>query len=590
MKNYLFLFSILPVQSFIFQARKTKDLFSGSEILSSLIKFAMNEVNNGEIIFPSKIGKSQPNRFLAKISMSSNSEVKKFGDELESKVRQRFEDKILTGLNSNDILNKLPQNYKDQLNSFLQVYWTAVEINGNDYPQKYLEIEKRLAEIKNYRVFSQLMEKGRKCSVCGERNALIYKAQNKSKWIKQSEHFTYRYFQKDAYELKSNDESSVLLNENEGLCLICAGKRFLPEDISKTYPSTANIAIDDTLNKLTTPNNNALNLLGKFKSLLGKDFDFQLLYVENLTKNYFKKQGLKKHEEKIQQLKNILTELEKYAKNQGLKFTPYYSLVMFDGDSMGQWLSGEFLRNKNDLMEFHRTLSTQLQKYAQSISLSSPKGSIVYAGGDDFLGFFNLNYLFTELDKLYNDFIENVSEQLKTFTDSILTFSAGIVVAHYKMPLQAVLEACKKQEKEAKSPQKNKNGFSLAVLKHSGEINQTTFNWKYNGKSILHTFSDIISLLKTKKISTNFITTFQQEFGDLINQKDPELLNLFEIELSRLIERSINKSYKGKEKKEILDTATEKVLLLLKASNFDYKNFIQSLNTIRFLSTQLNEM
>ncbi|NPA53826.1 MAG: hypothetical protein GXO21_04085 [Aquificae bacterium] len=38
--EYLFIFTITPVQSFIAQARKTRDLHAGSRILSELIKKA----------------------------------------------------------------------------------------------------------------------------------------------------------------------------------------------------------------------------------------------------------------------------------------------------------------------------------------------------------------------------------------------------------------------------------------------------------------------------------------------------------------------------------------------------------------------
>ncbi len=39
-KQYLFLFTIGPVQSFIAQARKTRDLYAGSAILGEIIDAA----------------------------------------------------------------------------------------------------------------------------------------------------------------------------------------------------------------------------------------------------------------------------------------------------------------------------------------------------------------------------------------------------------------------------------------------------------------------------------------------------------------------------------------------------------------------
>ncbi|MBK6682241.1 MAG: hypothetical protein IPG53_20725 [Ignavibacteriales bacterium] len=52
--KYLFLLSIGPVQSFIAQARKSRDLRLGSELLSRLIDTALNEPSIKKVIFPSK--------------------------------------------------------------------------------------------------------------------------------------------------------------------------------------------------------------------------------------------------------------------------------------------------------------------------------------------------------------------------------------------------------------------------------------------------------------------------------------------------------------------------------------------------------
>lgn len=65
--QYLFLFTIGPVQSFIAQARKTHDLFAGSKIISDLIDAAMVTVGKNNVIFPDANSDAKPNRFFAKI-------------------------------------------------------------------------------------------------------------------------------------------------------------------------------------------------------------------------------------------------------------------------------------------------------------------------------------------------------------------------------------------------------------------------------------------------------------------------------------------------------------------------------------------
>ena len=86
--NYLFLFSISPVQSFISQARKTKDLDAGSKLLSEFVKkqieFLKNKKSGVEVIFPNDTtSDSLPNRFVAKINVESDDEIRKVGKELE---------------------------------------------------------------------------------------------------------------------------------------------------------------------------------------------------------------------------------------------------------------------------------------------------------------------------------------------------------------------------------------------------------------------------------------------------------------------------------------------------------------------------
>ena len=65
----------------------------------------------------------------------------------------------------------------------------------------------------------------------------------------------------------------------------------------------------------------------------------------------------------------------------GLKFCNYYAIVMLDGDSMGRWLSGEFLVDKTQLLDFHKKLTKELGSYAACVDgeksengIKEPKG------------------------------------------------------------------------------------------------------------------------------------------------------------------------------------------------------------------------
>lgn len=87
MSKFLFLFTIGPVQSFIAEARKTSDLYAGSKLLSDLIDFAIEEIGEENIIFPSKEIPSKPNRLVAIVETEN---PKAFGEQVENKVRNEF--------------------------------------------------------------------------------------------------------------------------------------------------------------------------------------------------------------------------------------------------------------------------------------------------------------------------------------------------------------------------------------------------------------------------------------------------------------------------------------------------------------------
>src|SRR2546429_9768734 len=72
MTQYMLLFSLGPVQSFIVLARKTRDLWLGSFLLSALMEASMESIDPTKLIFPvePRIDRKRkipdlPNKYLA---------------------------------------------------------------------------------------------------------------------------------------------------------------------------------------------------------------------------------------------------------------------------------------------------------------------------------------------------------------------------------------------------------------------------------------------------------------------------------------------------------------------------------------------
>ena len=90
-QQYLFLFTIGPVQSFIAQARKTRDLYASSAILGEIIDAAISQVKgmheNNTIIVPDPDLQAKPNRLLARIT---SDDLLSFGKQIEQAARAKW--------------------------------------------------------------------------------------------------------------------------------------------------------------------------------------------------------------------------------------------------------------------------------------------------------------------------------------------------------------------------------------------------------------------------------------------------------------------------------------------------------------------
>ncbi|MEJ5305701.1 MAG: type III-B CRISPR-associated protein Cas10/Cmr2 [Ignavibacteria bacterium] len=592
MNNYLFLFTISPVQSFIAQARKTRDLYNSSRILSDLIEFAISQINPKEIIFPffdkqtNDKEKSYPNRFIAILEGNDDQDVKNLGHKFKNQILKKFEEFSINAVKEAKIYKeKLPANFYNQIKNHLLIHWVALPFSDEQYKKRYKEIESLLGAIKNVREFEQVEETGRKCSICGERNMIFCQKGNKSKFqlkpnwklLSTQEKITIEDFNNSIIEVNYPFDSS------EGLCAVCFTKRFY---LIEEFPSTAHIAL-----KHLDSNEKTKKQIDYMKNIFDDYFDYQLLYEENLKKAYFKKQNIQV--KLLEEAKPIQAQLKKIAKEENLKITPYYSVVMFDGDSMGKWLSGSNLREDVNLLDFHKKLTQLLNEFAYETRniVTEEKGKVVYAGGEDFLAFINLNYLFDVLRELrikFDDIINNGISEFKNENKN-LTFSAGIIIAHYKWPLSEVLSWARKLEKEAKDIDDDKNAFAIAVMKHSGEINKAILKWGMNGTENIDTLANITYDLSHEIFSNSFINQLSKEFYGLTLRSE-----ILKTELERLLIRSFKPQRKINESKEqFIKRKLEKIhntmgCIISLYEKLNLENLISALFIAEFISRHLN--
>jgi CRISPR-associated protein Cmr2 len=595
--THLFLFTIGPVQSFIAQARKTQDLYAGSKILSDLITFAMDTLEslavktNIGFIFPNRTTDSKPNRFIAIVN-ADKAQIKKIGEDLEIAVMNEF----ATGEDFGRLVNVI-FDCEDQFRDFLKINWVAKKFDEKleKYKDEIATLERLMGAVKNTRQFASFPETGRKCAVNGEYNVRFYRRNDKDTSKTEQNIKDKKLFNQTAlifnntksYKLVSQGE----LQKGEGIC----GITFLKRLYEKTeFSSTANIAVQSTLNELVKENTNLLN---EFALCLGENNwkeikNGQLFYKENLNPDYFKDQDL--NNGGLDCAISKLNKLYEVAKDSGLQFSKYYAVLVFDADSMGKALQSVD-------RELHTNLSSKLGEFATwakdtYFSESKGNGKAVYAGGDDFLGFVNLNYLFDSLKDLREKFTKMVSTPLSID----LSFSAGIAIAHYKTPLSEVLNYARAMEKKAKNID-GKNSFAIAVLKHSGEIHETVFKWTYQseGETLWTTevAKTLTNYLASKELSDKFITNLSMEFENLMHpegklvggrlkQDIPELNGIFKVELARLVKRA--SKLDDKKLKPLIKDLFSIYEKSKNENKLSLQNFLNFLHICEFIGRNLN--
>ncbi len=374
-QQHLFLFTITPVQSFIAQARKTQDLYAASFFLSHLIDSAMNRLesslsNKCEFIFPRKSIPSKPNRFIAKVQ---SDDIEETGKGLRGYVEKEFDKIAKSALDSLNISyeDKLREAFRKQIKDFLQVHWVSLSLAENDYANNYDKLECYLGAVKNVRVFGQLDETGRKCSLCGERNVLFYRLtddEEKRGGLKlRKDGLLNKLYVKREDVKVFNANENMKIQKGEGLCAVCFVKRFAGEyfegHYTKHFPSTAAIAAMNWLSNIADKEKR------NYKAFFN-NFDEQLYYEENLREEYLRRYGYFNGEKSLNDARTQLRMFYNIEDKNGNKIgkpPEYYALIMSDGDNMGEWFSGEFLEDeeKTNLKAFHKKVSEELGDYAK---------------------------------------------------------------------------------------------------------------------------------------------------------------------------------------------------------------------------------
>ncbi|MCF7786762.1 MAG: type III-B CRISPR-associated protein Cas10/Cmr2 [Prosthecobacter sp.] len=458
-------FQIGPVQDFISQARSTRDLWSGSYMLSWLVAAGIRKLiaDGGHLIFPNADGQpllgnpglwkelsgrlqkdlltpNLPNLFVAEVLATDALGI---AEKVKMAVEAEWSNiaHSVWSIAGELCINPEKKAIFDlQVAQHLSIAWQITPINGRDYAEAYRDNGWHLDSVRQTRDF---------------------KAAGGGQW-------------------RVGAEKDSLSGREEALC---GGPGFSSAMQKRGGEIASLFKHDDHVGAITLIK--------------------RVWHITHLRKN-----GLKTGTDdfvirSIPAIAARSAELDDTRSTELYSGDKYVAAIAFDGDSIGKWVDGRDLSPGTDLHKHHQNLSDSLSDFAlnnaRKIVETDHNGFLVYAGGDDVVALVPADAALDCAKALRTAFrasTESIKDKQCTTPDA----SAGIVIAHVHAPLQDLIRAAQKAEKRAKNTV-GRPAFSVTLMKRSGEISEWGSRWDSGGVEL---YERITSLLDTNQLTTKF--------------------------------------------------------------------------------------
>lgn len=524
MNQYLVVLSIGPVQSMIVAARRSRDLWSGSWLLSELAKSCAKSLKQqgATLIFP-HIDDAQQNQLDKNSDFSVGNKIQviiKAADtetltatinQAKAATQERFlyeSNAALSQLSyaSNDIRTEI---WDEQKSAYLEIQsaWAKIDTTASDgYKVAIGKASSTLAARKATRDFAPAATNPYdtaymipKSSLDGAYETVIAKSQNK---------------------LENTNRKKLSLADSEQLDCLGVIKRlgfdnkveqFSPFTritahawITKLIADGVNLTpikdIYDELIKLEVATRVKGNIDNKTDKSIYADFayDAQLLYPYRLDAAI--KEWTQVDDAIGDWLKLLKKQLQPIWKDYGEPYS-YGVMLLADGDRMGELL------DKANSLEQHQEITKALSDFAESVAdtMRDHNGHCIYAGGDDVLGFVPLDQAYDCSKKLSDNFKNQLSKVSNNLgSDKPPTLSVGLAICHIMTPMSVIRDLAKQAESHAKGDHikhdidKRRNALSLLLSVRSGSDIQIRYQW--DDKPALDAFKQSINMYLHKDI------------------------------------------------------------------------------------------
>jgi CRISPR-associated protein Cmr2 len=524
MSEALVIFSLGPVQSFIAEARRTRDLWAGSRLLSDVTRAAIQafQKEGAQIIYPADPAQeSLPNKFVVRIPAEKVQQAAQSAQRMAQRALEDIAEQAKSYLRRKGVPIDMVWEaiWERQLQHHLEFFWAAAMIEG-DYQKAYAKASRAFEATKRTRIFAQSEEEGPKDSLSGRRSAL------------HTDGVRPREYWREVGELV--EPSELRPEGRERLDALGITKRFGYGGVP--LPSTSSVAAASFLKKIRGTDKlqnyrffiQAIPLFYRVSDDPDWPYDGDLFFRETfspdrLQDDYrFTPEDLERYALSLEAIRLALEMLYEATR---ARPSPYYAILVMDGDSMGKHVGS------CTSAEEHSELSAQLITFAQKAQdiIKAHQGTPIYTGGDDVLALLPLASAFQAVVKLAETYRQLFSGWTQKYPHHTLPFtaSAGISVVHHRYPLGAALQAAREAERRAKGV-KDKDALAVAVLRRSGERTEMRSPWRALGSR----FERLRAWFSNGALSSRFAYDVADSARRLKGLEEP-----FRAELKRLLRR-----------------------------------------------------
>jgi len=489
MSGHLLLVTIGPVQEFIAQARRTRDLWYGSHLLSELARAGARALvkEGAELVLPAltagdpelepcegflradgRAPAAIPNKLLAELP--EGLEPAKLARRVREAVSTRWRG-IASGVKARCtalLAEDADPVWDEQIESFVEFYASWAPLDG-DYAEARRKLERAVAGRKMLREFAPWRHDragAPKSSLDGARVSVLAEVRSKELVKK--------------YRLNPGEQLDAV-----GLVKRAGGEpeQFVPlvnVALARWIVEAEQLAGNELARLRDRARELDLSRVNRGDLAWTKAFQFDAsVLIESRVPPTFEELGIADDPQAFvrHELRPLYRKIAEPS--------PYVACLVADGDRMGEWL--DRLRNP----DLHRDFSRKLAGFAaevRKIVEQEHRGSLVYAGGDDVLAFLPVVDAVSCADRLRRRFEDVLGG----------TLSVGIGIGHVMEGMGDLLELGRKAERLAKTV---RNALALIQDKRSGGERQWKAGWGVDPANRLGEDAKLVDeKLSTKKI------------------------------------------------------------------------------------------